>query len=157
MSHLAFLHHLALALAIAGGAASIPSSTPVPGADACALITPAEILKTTGLKVSDGVAGAAIPGVLGRCTWSAGHNRVIVTLADARHMQITVEAQEQSGGTSISGLGSKAVGVKADDFFGGGYIVSVLDAKGGFGVSLLGPGGSHDNVIAMAKIVESRR
>ena len=157
MRHLAFLHPLALALALAGSVASAPSSTAVPGDDACALITPAEILKTTGLKVSDGAAGAAIPGVLGRCTWSAGHNRVIVTLADARHMQITVAAWEHSGGTSIPGLGSKAVGIKADDFTGGGYIVSVLDAKGGFGISLLGSAGSHDNVIAMAKIVESRR
>jgi hypothetical protein len=72
-------------------------------------------------------------------------------------MQVTLAAQERSGGTSVSGLGSKAVAVKAAGMSGGGSIVSVLDAKGGFGVSLLGPAGTQDQVIALARIVESHR
>jgi hypothetical protein len=72
-------------------------------------------------------------------------------------MQITIAAQQRDGGTSVSGLGSKAVAVKAAAFTGGGYIVSVLDAKGGFGVSLLGPAGTLDRVVALAKVVASHR
>jgi hypothetical protein len=49
------------------------------------------------------------------------------------------------------------VGIKAAPFTGGGYIVSVLDAKGGFVVSMLGNEGSRDRAIALAKIVEARR
>lgn len=125
--------------------------------DACAVLSPADISKATALKVGTGVAGAPVPGTLGRCTWTASDNRIIVTLADAAHMQITIAAQEGSGGTSVSGLGSKAVAVKAAAFTGGGYIVSVLDAKGGFGVSLLGPAGTLDRVVGLAKVVESHR
>lgn len=137
--------------AIAGGAS--PANSP-----ACALLTPADIAKATGLKVGKGTAGAPIPGVLGRCTWlGSGNTKVIVTLADARHMQLTVAAQEQSGGTAVPGLGSKAVGIKGAAFTGGGYIVSVLDAKGGFGLSILGNDGTRDRAVALAKVVESRR
>jgi len=137
--------------AIAGGA------LPANGA-ACTLLTPADIAKATGLKVGKGTAGAPIPGVLGRCTWlGSGNTKVIVTLADAQHMQLTVAAQEQSGGTAVPGLGSKAVGIKGAAFTGGGYIVSVLDAKGGFGLSILGKDGTRDRAIALAKVVESRR
>ena len=137
--------------AIAGGASPANSA-------ACALLTPANIAKATGLKVGKGTAGAPIPGVLGRCTWLGGGNtKVIVTLADAQHMQLTVAAQEQSGGTAVPGLGSKAVGIKGAAFTGGGYIVSVLDAKGGFGLSILGKDGTRDRAIALAKVVESRR
>lgn len=49
------------------------------------------------------------------------------------------------------------MGIKAAPFTGGGYIVSVLDAKGGFVVSMLGNEGSRDRAIALAKIVEARR
>lgn len=137
--------------AIAGGAS--PS-----GSAACTLLTPADIAKATGIKVGNGTVGAPIPGVLGRCTWlGSGNTKVTVMLADARHMQLTVAAQEQSGGTAVSGLGSKAVGVKGAAFTGGGYIVSVLDAKGGFGLSILGKDGTRDGAIALARIVESRR
>ena len=125
--------------------------------NACGLLTPADILKATGLKVPEGVAGAPIPGVLGRCTWTDGKNKVIVTLADTQHMQLTIAAQEQSGGTAVPGLGSKAVAVKGSGFTGGGFIVSVLDGKGGFGVSLLGSKWTLDPVVALAKIVESHR
>jgi len=145
--------HLALCVAIAGvGLASVVSAA---GNDPCALLSNAEITKATGLTVGKGTAGPTIPGTLGRCTWVApGNTRVIVTLADAQHMQLTVKVwQGAKGSEAIPGLGSTAVGVKA----AGGYIVSVLDAKGGFGVSILGKEGTRDRAVALAKIVESHR
>jgi hypothetical protein len=150
-----------VSIAYAGGpaparAAAATSDTPASGA--CALLTPADIAKATGLKVGDGAAGRPIPGVLGRCTWAgSGNTKVIVTLADAQHMQMTIAAQQQTGGTAVPGLGSKAVGIQGAAFTGGGYIVNVLDAKGGFGLSILGESGTRDRVVALAKIVESRR
>jgi hypothetical protein len=126
--------------------------------DACALLTPALIAKATSLVVGNPTPGKPIPGVLARCTWEGSNaTRVIVTLADAKHMDLTVRATEQSGGAAVTGIGTKAVGSKGAPAFGGGYIVSVLDAKGGFGVSILGPGGTRDGAIALAKLVESRR
>ncbi len=148
-------YSIALALVL-GGASRALHSSPLSD-DPCGLLSQAEILKATGLKVSSGVAGKPVPGTLGRCTWTAGTNKVIVTLGDGQHMQLTVAAQEKSGGTSVPGLGSKAVGIKGAAFTGGGYIVNVLDAKGGFGVSLLGPEGTRDRVVALAKVVESHR
>lgn len=137
-----------LAAAPAGGVGSPP----------CAVLSKAEIAKATGLTVGDGVVGPAIPGVLGKCTWTtAGHTRVILTLADARHMQLTVDAQKQTGGTVIPGIGTTAVGVQGAPFTGGGYIVSVLDAQGGFGISILGSEGNRDRAVALAKVVESHR
>jgi hypothetical protein len=35
--------------------------------------------------------------------------------------------------------------------------VSVLDAKGGFGLSILGKDGTREQAIALAKVVESHR
>ncbi len=125
---------------------------------ACALLAKAEIQKETGLMVADATPGKPIPGVLGRCTWEGpGNSRVIVTLADAQHMGVTVKVQQQTGGEDIKGLGSTAVGIKGAGFNGGGYIVSVLDAKGGFGVSILGKEGTRERAIALAKVVESHR
>jgi hypothetical protein len=147
-------------LLVLGGAAYTAASPRVPthADDACALLTPALIAKTTTLAVGDPTPGKPIPGVLARCTWEgANSTRVIVTLADAKHMDITVRATEKSGGEDITGIGSKAVGTKGAGAFGGGYIVSVLDAKGGFGVSILGPGGTRDRAIDLANLVESRR
>lgn len=80
-----------------------------------------------------------------------------MTLGDAQHMGLTATTAEQSGGESVPGLGTKAVGIKRAPFTGGGYIVNVLDAKGGFGVSILGKDGTKDRAVALAKIVESRR
>ncbi len=126
--------------------------------DACALLTPADIAKATGLTVGNGTAGPPIPGVLGKCTWiGSGNTKVIVTLADLRHMQITIAAQEQTGGTSVPDVGSRAVGIEGAGFTGGGYIISVLDAKGGFGVSILGKEGTRDRAVALAKLVEAHR
>ncbi len=124
---------------------------------ACALLSPAEIAMATGVMVGTGTAGPAVPGTLGRCTWpGSGDTKVIVTLADAQHMQTTVAAQERTG-TDIPGIGSKAVGVRGASFTGGGYIISILDAKGGVGVSILGKDGTRDRAVALAKIVESHR
>lgn len=148
-----------IALYIATGAVIAAGlKTPTPADDACALLTPALIAKATGIKVGAGTSGKPIPGVLGRCTWlGSGATKVIVTLADAKHMQLTVEAQEQTGGSDVSGIGTKAVGIESAPFTGGGYIVSVLDAKGGFGVSILGPTGTRNGAIALAKLLEDRR
>lgn len=148
---------IALAVIVVGLSHAAYSSPLTAADDACGLLDQASILKVTGLKVGDGVAGKPIPGVLGRCTWTAGTNRVIVTLGDAQHMQLTVTVQEQSGGTSVPGVGTRAVAAKGAAFTGGGYIISVLDAKGGFGVSVLGSAGTLERVVALAKIVESRR
>jgi hypothetical protein len=126
--------------------------------DACALLSPADIVKATTLKVGTGTAGTPIPGVLGRCSWLGdGDTKIIVVLADAQHMGTTVAASERSGGESVPALGTRAVGSKGAGFTGGGYIVNVLDAKGGFGVSILGHEGTRDRAVALAKIVESRR
>jgi hypothetical protein len=122
------------------------------------LLTAADIAKAAGLTVGNGTAGPPIPGVLGKCTWAgSGNTKVILTLADDRHMKLTVAAQEQTGGTAVPGLGSKAVGIEGAAFTGGGYNVSVLDAKGGFGVSILGKEGTRDRAIALAKLVETHR
>jgi hypothetical protein len=128
------------------------------GLDACAILSAAEITKATSLAVGNGTAGAAIPGVLGKCTWAGpGDTKVTLTLADAAHMQMTVAAQERSGATVVTGVGSKAVGIKGAAFNGGGYIVSVLDSKGGFGVGVLGPEGTPERALALARLVESHR
>ena len=125
--------------------------------DACSLLDNAAIAAATSLKVATGTAGAPIPGVLGRCTWTASSTRVIVTLTDAQHMGTTMAAIEQSGGENVPGLGTKAVGNEGADFTGGGYIVNVLDARGGFAVSVLGKDGTKDRAMALAKIVEIHR
>lgn len=57
----------------------------------------------------------------------------------------------------MPGLGSKAVAIKGGLFNGGAYIVTVLDPKGGFGESFLGPAATLDRVVALAKLVASRR
>lgn len=139
------------------GSRSPAVSAALPGDDACALLTPADIAKALSWKVDAGTAGPAIPGVLGKCTWTApDKSRVIVTLTDTRHAEITINAWKGAGGADVPGLGSKAVSTKAADFTGG-WIVTVEDAKGGFGVSALGRSATLDNAIALAKIVESRR
>ena len=125
--------------------------------DACAVLSPDDIAKTISWKVGAGTPGKPIPGVLGRCTWTNGDNgRVIVTLTDARHASITVQAWEGAGGKDLSGIGTKAVSIKATDLTGG-WIVTVEDSKGGFGVSVLGRTATEDNAIALAKIVEGHR
>ncbi len=119
--------------------------------DACALLSPADIAKATMLQVESGSAGKPIPGVLGRCTWTGdGDTKVVVTLGDAQHIGLTVSAVEQSGGEKLPGLGTRAVGSKGAGFTGGGYVVNILDAKGGFGVSILGREGTKERAIVLA-------
>lgn len=147
---------VAAALALFGTASAAGESGT--SSSACALLTKADIAKATGLTVGEGALGPAIPGTLGKCTWAGGAGtKVILTLSDARHMQMTIAAQENSGAKDVPGLGSKAVAVPGPGFTGGGYIVSVLDAKGGFGVSILGREGTRDRVIALARVVENHR
>ena len=124
--------------------------------DACAMLTPADIAKALSWKVSGGVAGKPIPGVLGHCTWTTSDNaHVIVTLADARHIAFTMQTGEGSGAKAVPGIGTKAVSVNAGGL--NGWIVTVADAKGGFGLSVLGGPATEDNALALARIVESRR
>jgi len=126
--------------------------------DACALVGAGEITKATGLTVGNGIPGTPIPGVLGRCTWQgSGNTKIVLALADTQHMQHTIEAQQASGGSPETGLGSKAVGIKGAGFTGGGYTVSVVDGKGGFGVSILGAEGTRERVLALAMLVKSHR
>lgn len=127
-------------------------------ASACSLLSPTDIAKAAGITVGAGDPGKLVPGTLGKCTWKAADGtRVILTLGDARHMQITFEVQQQTDGENVPGIGTSAVGVKGAPFTGGGYIITVLDAKGGFGVSILGKDGTRDRDIALARLVESRR
>jgi hypothetical protein len=151
-------HLIACCFIIAAAGAIMTSTLVAADSGACSLLSKAEIAKATGLTVGDGTAGPAIPGTLGKCTWlGSGDTKVIVTLADSNHMELTIKVQQQTGGAEIPGLGSRAVGIKGAAFTGGGYIVSVLDAKGGFGVSILGKEGTRDRAVALAKIVESHR
>ena len=146
-----------LLVALAFDAPLLHAQTAAAGS-ACSIISQGDIAKATGITVGTGDPGKTVPGTLGECTWKAADGtRVILTLADARHMNVAVQAQQQAGGEPLPGIGTTAVGVKAADFTGGGYIISVLDAKGGFGVSILGKGGPRDQAIALAKLVESRR
>jgi len=124
--------------------------------DPCALLSKADIAKATGLDVGKGEVSPPIPGTLGKCTWSAGATKVLVTLTDARHIEITMQAITQSGGSPVQGLGTSAVGSKAAALTGG-YIVNVADASGGFGVSILGAEGNRDRAVALAKIVAMHR
>ncbi len=149
---------IAVSLAVIAATAWAQPPDPAPESNACALLSPADIAKATGLKVAEGTAGSPTPGVIGKCTWAgSGSSKVIVVLGDRQHIQLTIAAAEQTGGADIPGLGSKAAGIKGAGFTGGGYIVNVLDAKGGFGVSILGGEGTRDRAIALAKIVASRR
>jgi hypothetical protein len=80
---------------------------------------------------------------------------VRLVLTDSAHMQITFHAT-QPNGTNVPGLGSQAVGMKEAAFIGG-YVVNVLDAKGGFGISIIGQQGTPERSIALARVVESHR
>ena len=127
-------------------------------ADACSTIGPNDIAKATGITVNSGDPGKPIPGVQSRCTWLASDGtKVILTLTDTDHAKLTLQVQQQSGGTAVSGVGSEAVGIKGAGFTGGGYIITALDSKGGFGVSILGKAGNQENATALAKLVAGKR
>lgn len=146
-----------VAVAVLAGRAPRPARAALPADSACALLSPADIAKAISWNVGAGTAGPPIPGVLGKCTWATSDNaRVIVTLTDARHADITLNAQTSAGAKPVAGLGTKAVSWPATDVTGG-WIVTVEDAKGGFGVSVLSRSATTNNAIALAKLVESRR
>jgi hypothetical protein len=81
---------------------------------------------------------------------------VIVTLTATSHMETTIAAEMASGGKAVSGIGSKAVASRAAAM-AGGYVLSAIDAKGGFGVSLLGREGTQELVVSLAKVVAGKR
>ncbi|HEX3893840.1 MAG TPA: hypothetical protein VHW46_14785 [Terracidiphilus sp.] len=141
---------------LVGGAleAHAQSGTPT----ACRLLSRATIAKATGLAVHKGKGGPPISGSLSNCTWEGPHGtRIVVTVADVPHMQTTMDSQVQSGATKIDGVGTNAVGTAGNAETEGGYNLSVMDAKGGVAVSILGNSGTGERTVALAKIIESHR
>jgi hypothetical protein len=123
----------------------------------CGLLTPGDVAKATGIAVKEGVPGRPVPGVIGRCVWPGADNtRVVVTLTDAAHAKATMAAQAGAGGEAVSGIGSSAVAFPNAPVVGG-YMVTVVDGKGGFGISIQGKPGTKARAIALAKIVAARR
>jgi hypothetical protein len=98
-------HLAALCTMITGISIVFASILSAADTGACALLSPADIIKATNIMVGNGSAGAAVPGTLGKCTWvGSGDTKVIVTLTDAPHMELTIKAQ-QSTGADVPGLG----------------------------------------------------
>lgn len=126
--------------------------------DACGLLSRAAIAKAAGLRVTRGKAGPPIAGSLSNCTWLGPKGvKIVVTVADAAHMQVTMQSQIQSGAAQISGIGTRAVGTAGNAETEGGYNLSILDAIGGVGVSILGKDGTAERAKALAKAIEARR
>ncbi len=97
-------------------------------------------------------------GAQANCHWRADDGtEIVVVLADASRMQVTMQSQEQAGADSISGVGLTALGTQGGDETEGGYNMSVLDAKGGVAVSILGAQGTQERAIALAKLIETER
>jgi hypothetical protein len=139
-----------LAVAVAASAQS--------NANACSLLSRAAIAKATGLQVAKGKPGPPISGSLSNCTWQGSNGtKIILTLADTSHMQVTMQSQLQSGATQLPGIGTSAVGTAGNDETEGGYNMSILDSKGGVAVSILGNAGTGKRTVALAKLIESQR
>jgi hypothetical protein len=139
-----------LAVAVAASAQS--------NANACSLLSRAAIAKATGLQVANGKPGPPISGSLSNCTWQGSNGtKIILTLADTSHMQVTMQSQLQSGATQLPGIGTSAVGTAGNDETEGGYNMSILDSKGGVAVSILGNAGTGKRTVALAKLIESHR
>ena len=125
---------------------------------ACGLLSRAAIAKATGLHVSKGKEGPPISGSLSNCIWLGPNGaKIVVTLADAERMQVTMQSQLQSGATQFPGIGSSAVGTAGNAETEGGYNLSILDSKGGVAVSILGNEGTGEHIVALAKVVEAHR
>jgi len=92
------------------------------------------------------------------CTWTGSTGIVILAISDAQVQQIqaVVNGAESAGGKDVPGLGSKAVIASEAS---GDFILYVLDAKGGFGLSIHSPGQAVTEAqgISLAKLVEGRR
>jgi hypothetical protein len=126
--------------------------------NACTLLSRAAIVKATGLQVAKGKPGLPIAGSLSNCAWQGSNGtRIIVTLAEASHMQVTMQSQLQSGATQLPGIGTSAVGTAGNDETEGGYNMSILDPKGGVAISILGNAGTGERTTALAKLIESHR
>ena len=129
-----------------------------PTADACHLLSRTQIAIATGVQVADGQQGAPIPGSLGNCWWQgANRTQIVVVIADASHMQVTMQSQVQAGALEVPGLGANAVGDPGTDETGGGYNLSILDAKGGVAVSILGEDGTAQRAVHLAELIEAHR
>lgn len=132
------------------------------GAGACALVTPADIAKATGLTVGKGTTSRGVPGVTGKCIWTgAGNTKVVLALGDAQFVQQLIQSAvrrfQERGGSAVAGVGTKAYGMKGPPITGGGYMIYALDSLGGFGVKIFGSEGTRDRVVSLAKLVETHR
>ena len=125
---------------------------------ACSLLSRAAIAQATGLHVARGKAGPSLSGALSACTWRAPDGtKIVVTVADASHMQVTLASQVQSGATEYPGLGTRAAGTAGNEETGGGYNLSILDRKGGVAVSIQGNAGTGERAVALARSIETHR
>jgi hypothetical protein len=139
-------------------AASLRAAAENPPSSACSLLSRAAIAQATGLHVARGRPGPPLSGALSDCTWQAPDGtRIVVTVADAAHMRVTLESQLQSGATAYPGLGTRAAGTAGNEETGGGYNLSVLDRKGGVAVSILGNAGTGERTLALARSIETHR
>jgi hypothetical protein len=126
--------------------------------NACSLLSRGIIARATGLHVARGKEGPPIAGALSDCTWvAADGTKIVVTVADAEHMQVTLQSQLQSGASQYPGIGTNAAGTAGNDETGGGYNMSILDRKGGVAVSILGKEGTGERTVALARAIETRR
>jgi hypothetical protein len=156
--HTRFFFSAMAALALLTPALNTAGAQAPPAPNACSLLSRAAIAQATGLHVARGQQGPALAGSLSDCTWVAQDGtRIVVTLADAAHMQVTLQSQLQSGATQYQGIGSNAAGTAGNDETGAGYNLSVLDAKGGLAVSIVGAAGTGERAVALAKSIEKHR
>jgi hypothetical protein len=140
--------------AVWGAAAHAATNSP----HACSLLSRSEIARATGLHVARGKDGPPIAGALSDCTWMAPDGtKIVVTVADAAHMQVTLQSQLQSGASQYPGIGTSAAGTAGNEETGGGYNMSILDRKGGVAVSILGKAGTGERTVALARAIETRR
>jgi len=72
-------------------------------------------------------------------------------------MQVTMQSQLESGATKFQGIGTAAVGTAGNNETEGGYDMSILDARGGVAISILGNSGTSARTVALAKLIERRR
>ena len=134
------------------------AGTRAAAANACSLLSRASIARATGLHVGRGKEGPALSGALSDCTWlGPDGTRIVVTVADAAHMEVTLASALQSGATELPGIGTRAAGTAGNDETGGGYNLSILDRRGGVAVSILGKAGTGERTLALARSIETRR
>src|ERR1700733_13359495 len=78
---------------------------------ACGLLSRAAIAKATGLHVSKGKEGPPISGSLSNCIWLGPNGaKIVVTLADAERIKVTMQSQLQCEARQVHGLGSRQAG-----------------------------------------------